>query len=125
MILLGAFQKAYALWLAHAGAVSLVAVLLACLGMVLGASYMLRFARKLLYGPTPAGTELIDLRLRETLAFIPLLLLILWIGIAPMTFMSKAQPSVNGVSKLVSNQVAREVDSSAFAVNIEGGVHGH
>ena len=49
MILLGAFTQGLAAWRADAGAVLLIAAVLASSGMVLGAAYMLRFARAILF----------------------------------------------------------------------------
>ena len=51
LILFGAFARGLAAWQAHAGALPLIAALLAMTGMVLGATYMLRFARAILFGP--------------------------------------------------------------------------
>lgn len=121
MVLLGAFQKAFTLWQAQAGATSLVAVLFACSGMVLGAGYMLRFARKVLYGKEEQ--TLADLNLRETLAFIPLLILIIWIGVAPAAYMSKAQSAVAAVTERVGD--TPEEASAPLAIIVNGGSHGH
>ncbi|BCR05684.1 NADH:ubiquinone oxidoreductase subunit M [Desulfuromonas versatilis] len=98
MILFGAFQQALAGWKAELGVLPLAAVILACSGMVLGAGYMLRFARTLLFGQAPEGSALPDLGGREALAFLPLLLLILAIGIAPAPFMARVQPDVAAVT---------------------------
>jgi NADH-quinone oxidoreductase subunit M len=53
MILLGAFTQGLAAWHAQAGVGLLVAALAASLGVVLGATYMLRMARDALYGEPP------------------------------------------------------------------------
>ncbi|MDH4006436.1 MAG: NADH-quinone oxidoreductase subunit M [Desulfuromonadales bacterium] len=115
MILLGAFQKAFALWQGQAGATSLVAVLFACSGIVLGAGYMLRFARKILYGKSRQEMILPDLGLRETLVFVPLLFLILWVGIAPAGYMAKVQPAVTFVAERVDSTPA-SIDLSLATV---------
>lgn len=94
LILFGAFQQGMALWQAGSGTVTLVAVILASSGMVIGAGYMLRFARAILFGSARGGLSFDDLNLREALAFIPLLLLIVWIGVWPAPFMAKAQNAV-------------------------------
>ena len=124
LILLGAFLQAFALWQAEAGTMPLVAVIIACSGMVLGAAYMLRFARTLLFGKSRDDLSLVDLRLPETLAFVPLLLLIFWIGIAPAPFMAKVQSAVTAVTERMD--VARLQDVEPFlATTVNGGPHGH
>jgi NADH-quinone oxidoreductase subunit M len=123
MILLGSFQKAFALWQAQAGVLSLVAVLLACTGIVLGAAYMLRFARKVLYGKVTNKTAVPDLDVREMIAFAPLLILIVWIGIAPSTYMVKVQNAVTSVAE--RTQVTLTVsDDPAFATAENGESNG-
>ena len=100
LILFGAFQKALAAWRAGSGALALVAVLLATSGMVLGAGYLLRFARAILFGPARSGSRVRDLKPREALAFVPLLLLIVWIGVFPAPFMAKAQSAVTQLTQV-------------------------
>jgi NADH-quinone oxidoreductase subunit M len=93
LILFGAFAQGLAAWQAHAGMLPLIAALLAMTGMVLGATYMLRFARAILFG-TGAGAgahRIADLRPVEAASLLPLLLVILVIGIAPAAVMSKVQ----------------------------------
>lgn len=123
MILLGAFQKAFVLWQAQAGALSLVAVLIACSGIVIGAAYMLRFARTVLYGKNSQGISMPDLNVRETLAFVPLLLLIVWIGVAPAKYMAKVQTSVSFVAERVDGNPAET--GSSLATVIHGDANGH
>jgi NADH-quinone oxidoreductase subunit M len=95
LILFGAFAQGLAAWQAHVGTLPLIAALLATTGMVLGATYMLRFARAILFGTgtgTGAGAHRVDdLRPAETASLLPLLLVILVLGIAPAAVMSKAQ----------------------------------
>jgi NADH-quinone oxidoreductase subunit M len=100
LVLLGAFTQGLAAWRANAGAALLVAALLACGGVVLGATYMLRFARVLVFGDAGAAPRLPDLGARETLALAPLLLLVLWIGVAPATLMRKVEPAVAALVQL-------------------------
>jgi NADH-quinone oxidoreductase subunit M len=95
LILLGSFTQALAAWQAGAGAARLVLVLLAATGVVLGATYMLRFARALVFGDAgKGGAPLPDLKTREVLALAPLLLLIALIGVWPAPLMSKVEPAV-------------------------------
>ena len=68
LILFGSFQQGVASLQANLGAITLTAVLLASTGMVLGAAYMLRFARTILYGETARGVIVRDLSPGEGIA---------------------------------------------------------
>jgi NADH-quinone oxidoreductase subunit M len=114
LILLGAFTQGLAVWRAGAGAGVLLAALLASAGVVLGATYMLRFARALVFGDaSPIGHDarLRDLNLREAAALAPLLLLILWLGIAPAGSMAKVEAAV----AVLATPSARAVPALAAA----------
>lgn len=102
LILFGAFQQGMTAWQAESGSVQLAAALLASSGMVLGACYMLRFARALLFGSVHDRLQFRDLGLRETLAFGPLLLLIILIGVWPYRLMNKTQPAVAWLAERVA-----------------------
>ncbi len=102
LVLLGAFTQGLAAWQAHAGAGTLVAAVLAATGVVLGATYMLRFARRLLFGDAAAATAPgPDLRPREALALAPLLLLILWLGVRPDPWMARTEATVTQLARPV------------------------
>jgi NADH-quinone oxidoreductase subunit M len=94
LVLLGAFTTGYAHWLAGAGPAMLIAALLAATGVVLGATYMLQFARSLVFDDSTVVDPLPDLRPRELLALAPLLLLIVWIGVRPAVWMDKVDATV-------------------------------
>jgi NADH-quinone oxidoreductase subunit M len=102
LVLLGAFTSGYAHWLAGAGAEMLVAALLAATGVVLGATYMLQFARSLVFDDSARPDPLPDLRARELLALAPLLLLILWIGVRPAVWMDKVDATVMQIARAPS-----------------------
>jgi NADH-quinone oxidoreductase subunit M len=95
LVLLGAFSTGYEHWLAGAGMSMLLAALFAATGVVLGATYMLQFARNLVFDDSSVVEPLTpDLRLRELVALAPLLLLILWIGVRPAVWMDKVDATV-------------------------------
>jgi NADH-quinone oxidoreductase subunit M len=106
MVLLGAFSAGYAHWLEGAGPGMLAAVLLAATGVVLGATYMLQFARSLVFDDSSVAERLPDLRVRELLALAPLLLLIVWIGVRPATWMDKVDTAVVTIARSPSGVVA-------------------
>jgi len=103
LILFGAFQQGIAALQNNQGATILASVLLASTGMVLGAAYMLRFGRTILYGVTAPDTNVKDLNLREGIGFVPLLAMILWIGVNPGSIMGKVD---SAVSRLTAVQKA-------------------
>ena len=70
---------------------------LATTGVVLGATYMLMLYRRVVFGPVtnPEAAEMPDLNWREKINFIPLALLVLWLGVFPSVVLEKTQPSVD------------------------------
>ena len=109
MVLLGAFSSGLAHWQAGAGVGVLAASLLAATGVVLGATYMLQFARSLVFDdssrPEPLNP---DLRPRELLALAPLLLLILWLGVRPAPWMDKVDATLSPLARPASIAVMGE-----------------
>ncbi|MBX6423105.1 NADH-quinone oxidoreductase subunit M [Thermosulfurimonas sp. F29] len=86
LILLGTFQAKK--W----------AAAFAATGVILGACYMLWLYQRVFcqkINPTIAGLP--DMKLRETVALLPMLILVLWIGIYPKPFLSFMHVSVNGL----------------------------
>ncbi|HZF77573.1 MAG TPA: NADH-quinone oxidoreductase subunit M [Acetobacteraceae bacterium] len=68
----------------------------ACLGMVLGAAYMLYLYRRVVFGRITRDDlkTLLDLSPREHAIFAPLILLTLWMGLYPSSFLSFFEASV-------------------------------
>jgi NADH-quinone oxidoreductase subunit M len=99
MVLLGAFSSGFILWQAGTGIGALLAALLATTGVVIGAAYMLRFARSLVFDDTRLPDVLPDLGLREVAALAPLLLLIVWIGARPGAWMGTTEGTVQALAR--------------------------
>ena len=72
---------------------------LAAVGMVLGAAYMLRLYRGVFYGPLdkPDLLKLPDLNRWEWAMFVPLLVVVLWIGIQPNAFRRYITPTMTQI----------------------------
>ncbi len=89
LILLGGFDAIP--WLAG----------IAALGIVLGAIYMLSMLRRTLLGPLTnrANQSLKDLSMKEILLLAPLLILIVWVGVAPGLFLKKSEAAVHEIVK--------------------------
>lgn len=69
----------------------------AATGVILGAAYMLWLYRRLFYGKLDKDDvrAMPDLNAREYLMFIPLLVLVIWIGIYPTSFKEVFAPTTN------------------------------
>lgn len=86
--------------------------LLATTGVVLGAAYMLILYKRLVFGQVTnndAGA-MSDVNFREFGIFVPLVLLVLWLGVQPNYILSRTEPAVQ---KLVSDYEARIQDIQA------------
>jgi NADH-quinone oxidoreductase subunit M len=79
--------------------VSPVLATLGVLGVIFGSIYLLMATRKVLFGPLNkrANRELSDLNLREVGLMIPVVVFIVWIGVAPTPFLEQSQPAVDRV----------------------------
>jgi NADH-quinone oxidoreductase subunit M len=92
LILLGTFK------------VSTLYCTLAATGMFLGVAYMLYLYRRVIFG-TIARADLrgmLDLNLREKAVFAPLLVLVLWMGLYPNSFLRPIQVSVDHLVQQVT-----------------------
>jgi NADH-quinone oxidoreductase subunit M len=91
LILLGAFE-ARPVW-----------SVLGVSGVIFGAVYLLVATRRVLFGPVVHAENegLRDLDLREVGLLVPLVALVVWIGVAPGAFLSKAEPAVTGIVRTV------------------------
>ena len=93
LVLLGAFKVNT--WVAF----------LAATGLILGAAYALWLYRKIIFGELTKESlkAILDMNRREIVVFLPLVLLTLWMGIYPGSFLDPMAPSVD---KLVGDYQA-------------------
>ena len=79
--------------------------------MVLGAWYMLWLVRRVFFGPLrqpahqPGQPPVEDLGLREILALLPLVVLIVWIGVYPRFFLDPVAPTLDRLTQGVTEKV--------------------
>jgi len=74
---------------------SKLAGVLACTGIIIGAGYMLWLYQRIFF--MDVNTKIVglhDMDVRETIALLPMLFLVVWIGIYPDSFLSFMHPSV-------------------------------
>jgi NADH-quinone oxidoreductase subunit M len=109
MILFGAFIHGLAQWRSGSEAL-LIMVVLASLGMVLGATYMLKFARALVFDKRADSAPVRDLSAAELLPFALPLLLILWVGIAPGAFITRTLGVATQLSALPHAAIGRDAN---------------
>jgi NADH-quinone oxidoreductase subunit M len=100
LVLFGAFSRGIAVWRADGSTVLLTAAVLASTAMVLGAAYMLRFARSIVFDKRGDPLAIGDLTGREISALAAPLLLIAWIGVAPAGLTTKAQSAVSQLAAI-------------------------
>ncbi len=82
---------------------------LAATGVVLGAAYMLWLYRRIFYGPLDKDDvrAMPDLNAREYAMFVPLILMVLWLGIHPATFRDVFASSVHKITSDYQAQTTR------------------
>ena len=82
---------------------------IATIGVILTAMYLLHMYEKIFLGPAAESQKngFVDIKARELLVLIPILVVILWIGIYPKPFFEIINPTVEGMlAVLQSTSVA-------------------
>jgi len=110
LVIVGAFQANT--WVA----------LLCASGMVLGAAYMLYLYRRIFFGAiTKADLKrLPEVNLREKLIFAPLILLVLWMGIYPASFLDIMSPSVEKLIQQHQTALAETASGDSLLAAVIG-----
>ncbi len=85
---------------------SMVPAVVAAIGIVLGAAYLLWLYQRVFWGPldNPANRALLDVNRRELITVLPLIALMVWIGIAPKIFFDVIEQPVNYIVQKVDPQ---------------------
>jgi NADH-quinone oxidoreductase subunit M len=138
LILAGTFQRAWAGAPASLAAAYLAMALLAVVGVVLGAWYMLSAVERVLFGPSreppghgshahadhghghhgehaATGKNPLDLAWFEWAALLPLVVFVFWIGLAPGTFLRPAAPAVRDATLASREAFATRVAADPLA----------
>jgi NADH-quinone oxidoreductase subunit M len=114
LVLLGAFQ------------VTTWFTAIAALGLILGAAYMLLLYRRVVFGVVDKDDvrRLPDLSPREILVFAPIVVVVLWMGIYPSSFLKPMQPSLTALVDRIEGarkQAALGAAPPSLALPHEGG----
>ena len=99
---------------------------LAALGIVLGAAYMLWMYQRVFFGPltNPENKGLPDLNRREILYLAPLILLCFWIGLYPAPFFRVLEKPVQYVMDQVNRANATAVAAAPVAMPVQAATAG-
>ena len=108
--------------------VSTLECFLAATALFLGAMYMLYLYRRIIFGKIEREDlrALLDLTPREKAVFAPLLLLVLWMGIYPASFLAPIRGTVDKLVAQVhkAQQAALDTQQQQFAFPAKAGTHG-
>lgn len=98
LTLLGAYQA------------NTVIAAIATTGIILGAAYMLVLYRRVVFGEqkNSDAAQLEDVNKRELLIFIPLIIAVLWLGVAPSYVMDRVSPSAQKLLVDYNHNIGRE-----------------
>jgi NADH-quinone oxidoreductase subunit M len=94
---------------------------LAATGLILGAAYMLYLYRRIVFGVITRDDVrgMLDMSPREIALFAPLLLLVLWMGVYPSSFLRPMQPTLaNLVERVETAKKAALQDAAATSVAV-------
>jgi NADH-quinone oxidoreductase subunit M len=74
-------------------------------GMILSAAYMLYLYRRIVFGVITKDDvrAMLDLHWREIVVFVPMILVVLWMGIYPDTFLRPLQPTIGNLIESVQS----------------------
>jgi NADH-quinone oxidoreductase subunit M len=129
LILAGAFQRAWSGVSPAWQAWYLSLALLAVVGVVLGAWYMLWAVQRVFFGPSrepprhaahsldEAG-ERLDIRWHEFVALAPLAVFVLWIGLVPQTFLAPVSAAVRGSTDNAAAAFAASMAAEPLAADV-------
>ena len=119
MILLGTFQRAWAQGPVMVSWGLKVVSVLAVLGVVLGAWYMLWLVQRVFFGPLKEPTHdhvVKDLSIREICALVPLAVFAFWIGLYPKFFLDPVAPALDQATRVAQQVVIEDVAATSAIV---------
>jgi len=79
------------------------------LGIILGACYMLWLYKRVIFGSLNKNKvgDILDIDLIEMLVFLPLIILVFWIGIYPESFISEFREPISNIINSLNDRIVR------------------
>jgi NADH-quinone oxidoreductase subunit M len=92
-----------------------IVTVVATVGVILSAAYMLWSVQRILFNPLdkPENRRLADLNWREAGMLVPLSALIIWIGVYPAPLLRRMEPSLNRLVQQVESGVTTRTATAA------------
>ena len=89
---------------------------IATTGVIFGAIYLLYMFQKVMFGPVthPENHHLRDLSGREIAIFLPLVVGIFWLGVAPRPFLAAMEPAVSKLVGEIQRKAKEPVNETRF-----------
>ena len=87
-----------------------IAAIIAASGVILAAIYLLWLIQRVFFGPitNEENKSIPEIAWNEVAALVPLVILMVWIGVYPNTFLKKMEPSVKQLISVVKNDGGSE-----------------
>ena len=100
---------------------STYAAVFAASGLVLGATYMLLFYRRVIFGPqdNADAAEMEDIQLHEVAFFVPIVVLVLYLGFYPNVILDRISPAAMNVANIYKS-IANEPVEGEMIIDEEG-----
>ena len=91
----------------------------AATGLILGAAYALYLYRRIIFGALTKDNlkSILDLSPREWLLFAPLVIVVVWMGVYPVSFLDIMHVSVENLVNQVETAQAAAASAAQLAVN--------
>jgi NADH-quinone oxidoreductase subunit M len=98
---------------------------IATTGVILGAAYMLVLYRRIVFGEQKNvdAAAMKDVDKREFAIFIPLVLMVIWLGVAPSFVMDRVSPSVQNLLVNYNKHIGREMPEAIIVTAPEKAHH--
>ncbi len=86
--------------------VSLKLTIVAAIGVLVATFYALRLVQRAFHGPNLHDWKLPDLNKREALILAPMIVVLLWVGLYPLTILNTFKPAMSSLQQSASRPVA-------------------
>jgi NADH-quinone oxidoreductase subunit M len=96
-------------------------------GVIFAAAYILWWFKRTMFGSISKeeNRNIKDLSVREIFYIVPVLILIIWIGVYPMTFMSKTEATVNRMTDKINRELGLKEPEKLNHLNLYSLSAGH